>query len=111
MARQTRYLIYAYKMLPKVYQPYKFSVQKIHTNCVEISSIENQKETRQNSPICDLMGLCWDKTNDYLYCKNLSLNQKADTKREILRTIAGNFDWICFHINDMLRTSLHIQLI
>ena len=88
---------WACNSLEKVYQPFGFETQQILTNNIALQD-EIDKQTDTVAPVkVNLLGLEWDRSNDKLSCKNLSLDREACTKRTILKSIASNFD--IFNIN------------
>ena len=56
-----------------------------------------------------LFGLCWDRSNDNLLTKPILLDDKADTKRKILSTIASQFDILNFNGPLLNRSRLFVH--
>ena len=81
---------FVYELLPKIFSPYKFDLQQFYTNELNLqSSIDAQSQT-ETPAVVPLLGLLWDRVADTISTRKMSLN--ALTKREILRSIASNFD-------------------
>ena len=81
-------LIWAYKQLESIFSPYKFELQQFVTNHMTLQEELNSNMDAQ----CKLFGMLWDRKLDTLSTQKLHLDKTACTKREILRSIASNFD-------------------
>ena len=78
--------------LTSIFSPYQFSLQQYITNNVEIQS-EIDNEFDVETPITNkLLGTHWDRVQDTLSPVKFSLNESASTKREVLSSIASNYD-------------------
>lgn len=89
------YLSWAYAQLPNIFDPYGFSLQQVHTNCdaVEFNEISID-------PSVKLLGMKWNKECDKISTSALKLNIDATTKREMLSSLASNYD--IYNINGPL---------
>ena len=81
-----------YEMLPKVFNSYKFALQQFVSNDVDLQSQIDAKEDQSTEIETKLLGLRYDRVNDTIFTAQLNLDQKADNKRNILSSIAKNFD-------------------
>ena len=89
-------LIWAYNALKDIFSPYKFGLQQHVSNdsaLNEIIASNNESVSTENS----LFGLTWNTKEDSLSSPKLVLDEYANTKRKILRSIASNFDLLNFH--------------
>lgn len=85
-------LEWAYEQLNGIFGPYKFDLQQFVTNHTTLQE-KIDKDQGIETPIkVKLFGLIWDRGSDTLAAQKFNLNKKATTKREILRSIASNFD-------------------
>lgn len=83
---------WALNYLPKIYEPFKFGVQQIFTNDLDLQNrVDNETESDSTSN-SKLLGLNWNRAHDTISCESLTLNLKANTKRTVLKSIAANFD-------------------
>lgn len=80
-------LIWAYNQLDGIFNPYQFHLQQFCTNDEILRPQLEETET-----VVDLFGLKWDTNSDVLYTKKKHLDETAKTKRNVLKTIAENFD-------------------
>ncbi|XP_068235736.1 uncharacterized protein [Palaemon carinicauda] len=90
-------LEWAYKQVKGIFEPYHFRLQQFITNdsnLQEIIDSENEVKTDRN---VKLLGLVWDREKDCLSTKPINLDIKANTKREVLRTIASQYDLYNFN--------------
>ena len=83
------------KNLERLYEilnGYKFDLQQLNSNC----DILNEKiGANCELPVVQkLLGVQWNTQTDKLSAEKLGLNQNAKTKREILSSIASNYDLI-----------------
>ena len=85
--------------LPDIFKPYQFELQQYVSNCREIDDslsdvTEPMSETENlaySEPV-RLLGMYWYREADSLSNIDMKLNPNASTKREILKSIAKNFD-------------------
>ena len=92
------YLMKCYDCLNEIFNEYGFQLQQFTTNC----PILHEKLVKDHK-VCDsetnvkLLGMIWNKERDTLSCKQIYLDQKANTKRKVLQTIASQ--WDAYNIN------------
>ena len=100
-------LEWAFHQLKAIFEPYGFELQQFITNYGPLSSKLNIEEMSPTST--KLFGLLWDTNSDCLSTQKLCLNSKASTKREILGSIASNFDLynFCGPILNRARIFMH----
>ena len=98
-------LLAAYRALPLIFGPYKFDLQQYQTNDNELKKVLKLED----SPVSKLLGLEWDTVDDSLAVKKLFLDPSANTKRNILKSFAGNFDpyQICAPMLNRAKVFIH----
>ena len=80
-------LRWAYSELGKIFNPYGFQLQQFATNDRSL-----KPDIGDDNEETDLFGLKWDTISDKLSTKPKKLDPLAGTKRQILASIAENFD-------------------
>lgn len=96
-----------YELLPSIFNPYKFPLQQFYTNNANLQKIVCEDSDLVDTPtIVPLLGLLWDRSKDTISAKKMTLNVKAQSKREILRSIASNFDLYNFNAPMLNRARL-----
>ena len=89
-------LFQAYEQLKTMFTPYKFELQQFITNNnnlqIHIDEVSGEKTPSETK----LFGLRWDRENDTLSTNKLNLDESANTKRLLLKSIASNFDLFNF---------------
>ena len=90
-------LKWAYNQLHNISSPYLFNLQQFVTNDENLQSEIDSSLKVETPDIVKLLGVQWNRSNDTLSTKAIELDVKAKTKREILATIASQFD--LFNIN------------
>ena len=73
--------------LPKIFDPYKFELQQYATNDSDLKQILGQEED-----IVNLFGLKWNTAEDTISIQKVPLDEKANTKRKVLMSIASVYD-------------------
>ncbi|XP_068214773.1 uncharacterized protein [Palaemon carinicauda] len=102
-------LQWAYSVLPKVFESFKFSVQQLITNDISLQS-RIDKDMKTETPIENkLFGLIWNRISEEIFTKPINLNADASTKREVLTTIAAQFDIFGFNLPLMNRSRLFMH--
>ena len=96
-AESTESLRWMYEQLDNIFSPYKFGLQQFMTNDISLQEIIDGKSESETSPNSKLLGLQWNKLNDTLSTKSINLDEKACTKRQVLSTIASQFDLLNFN--------------
>ena len=88
---------FAYKNLESIFEPYGFEVQQLQTNNTLLQThIDGETETETCNTV-KLLGLQWDRGNDSFSASPINLDSKAKTKREILKSIASQYDIFNIH--------------
>ena len=87
-------LKWAYNNLEGIFSKYKLELQQFVTNNADLQkeidrSLGSQTETPSEVKI---FGLNWNRNSDTFSLQKLCLDKQASTKREVLRSIASNFD-------------------
>ncbi len=90
-------LIWAYKTLNTIFEPYQFSLQQFVTNNSTLQNEIDKLNEEKTSGCVKLFGLQWDRLTDTLSTKQVHLDGKANTKRLVLKTLAQNFDLFYFN--------------
>ena len=75
-----------------IFGAYKFDLQQYSCNVKSMQSKFDEESGEDFNPKSKLLGLEWDRVEDCLSVQKLSLDKEASTKRQILSTIAANFD-------------------
>ena len=91
-SNNSEYLKWAFDNLSKIFEPYKFRLQQFVTNDDEIQAAIDQGLKDPTSDEVKLLGLTWNRKKDTLSTRPLHLDNKANTKRTILKTIAAHYD-------------------
>lgn len=103
-------LIHDYDQLGKIYTPYQFSVQQIVSNVEEIQAqADSLDDSKQTDPEVTLLGMLWDRLDDTLYTKPISLDENATSKRLILKSVASQYDVHNFNAPLMNRSRLFLH--
>ena len=82
----------AYDRVNDIFLPYKFELQQFVSNNDDLQAKMDSDSSTSTSGEVKLFGLKWDREKDQLSCKKLYLNESASSKRQILQTVASNFD-------------------
>ena len=101
----------AYKSLPSIFNPYGFTLQQMVTNDVSLQAQINA-EHKVESPTPEavkLLGASWDRTSDTISTQPICLDASANTKRQILSTIASQYDIYNFNGPIMNRSRLFMH--
>ena len=85
-------LEFKFKQLNRIFNPYQFELQQYVTNHTELQNAIDKKEEVDTEVSTKLLGVRWDRVKDELSTKAMKLNENANTKRQILKSIAENFD-------------------
>ena len=80
-------LKWAYDSLNEIFNPYQFQLQQFATN-----DLNMQQQLKLTTEVTKLFGIEWNVKTDSLSCAKLELNNSAVTKRQILQSVASNFD-------------------
>ncbi|XP_068207392.1 uncharacterized protein [Palaemon carinicauda] len=102
-------LLWAYQQLESIFEPYKFYLQQYISNDFALQDhIDNEISTETNEKV-KLLGLSWDRKQDSLSTKPISLNIQARTKREVLQSIASQYDLFNFNGPILNRSRLFLH--
>ena len=93
-----RTLEWAIAEIPKIFNEYGFEIQQCVTN---MGSPENND--------VKLLGMLWNPKRDELKTGNLNLNESARTKREVLSSLAAQFDIFGVYIPLLMSAKLFMQ--
>ncbi|XP_066961605.1 uncharacterized protein [Macrobrachium rosenbergii] len=85
-------LKWAYECLEGIFQPYQFELQQYVTNDEGLQRYIDANLDEKTPSQVKLLGLCWDRVSDTLSTKKMELDGSASTKRQILRSIASQYD-------------------
>ncbi|XP_068232415.1 uncharacterized protein [Palaemon carinicauda] len=101
-------LKWVYEKLDSIFSPYKFELQQFITND---DSLQKQvdKDKEKTPAKVKLLGLLWDRNSDTLSASKLVLDKDATTKRQILSSIAANFDVFSFYGSLLNRARLFMH--
>ena len=89
-----------YEKLNGIFFPYGFEIQQCVCNDTKFQTEIDNKTDISTPQEVGLLGCMWDRINDTISTRPISLNDKASSKRETLKSIASNFDM--FNINGPL---------
>ena len=104
-------LLEAYKLLPVIFNKFKFDIQQVYCNDELVQNkvnIDFPDDVKTESEV-KLLGMLWDRNTDMLYNDKINLNPKAVTKRQILASIASQYDIFNFQCPMMNRARLFMQ--
>jgi len=102
------FMVWAWSELERIFAPFGFALQQFSTNSSALKS-SLQPEESKFPEVTKLLGLNWNTVNDTLETAKLNLDPSAVTKRQILSTIASNFDLynFCGPLLNRARIFLH----
>jgi len=99
----------AYRLSQQVFQPYKFGLQQFITNDSQLQNeIDSETDSKSDDEV-KLLGLRWNRLSDELSTKPIELDINARTKREILSSIASQFDLFNFNGPILNRSRLFLH--
>lgn len=96
-AETTEKLIWSYNQLSNIFSPFKIYLQQFITNDPKLQEIISLNNSDKPEPEQRLLGMRWNTETDCISTQKFSLNENANTKRTILRSIASNFDLYCIN--------------
>ena len=97
-SNDSRELYWAFRQLNDIFEPFKFRVQQLITNDVDLQK-HIDKDCETETPVINkLFGLAWNRVTDEISTRAIQLNPVANTKRTILQTIAAQFDIFGFNL-------------
>ncbi|XP_068237328.1 uncharacterized protein [Palaemon carinicauda] len=96
-------------MLEDIFSPYKFSLQQFLSNDMSLQKKIDKIQETEAPTKSKLLGLEWDRMSDTLSTKPIQLDINSSTKRQVLSTIASQFDLLNFNgpILNRARLFLH----
>ena len=98
----------AYNILNSIFNPYKFEVQQVVTNDINVqANIDGEAEPPPDQ--VKLLGLFWNRSQDTFSTSPININKKANTKRLILKSIAEQYDIHNFNVPLLNRARLFIH--
>ncbi|XP_068203538.1 uncharacterized protein [Palaemon carinicauda] len=108
-------LNWIYEILQGIFGPYKFELQQMFSNDftpqdkIDGENMQSDVGCKKSEMEVKLLGMIWNRGSDTISTRKLCLDEKANKKREILRSIASNYD--VFNINGPLlnRARLFMQ--
>ncbi|XP_068227415.1 uncharacterized protein [Palaemon carinicauda] len=108
-ANNSEKLKWAFQELKGIFEPYKFYLQQFVTNDTEIQEEIDNSSGEKTSRSVKLLGLLWDRVDDTLSTKPLVLDGEANTKRNVLKTIASHYDVFGFTLPILNRARLFLH--
>ena len=85
-------LLWAYHQLEVIFGPYKFSLQQFYSNDPVLQNEISKNCSVTFQPTVNLLRLNYNCLTDTLSTRKLCLSAEAATKREILSSLASNYD-------------------
>ena len=101
------YMSWAILQLNAIFNPYGFLLQQFMTNCPSLYNKLPDQDTSKDEN--KLLGLKWNTKTDQIYTNPITLNSSANTKREILSSIAGQFDPFGYNTPILMRSRLFLH--
>ena len=108
-AETSECLLWMYKQLNDIFSPYKLELQQFLSNDLSLQRMIDTNEGNEITSKSKLLGLQWDQMNDTLSTKCINLDVNASTKRQVLSTIAAQFDLLNFNGPLMNRSKLFLH--
>lgn len=98
------------KSLESIFSPYQFALQQYMTNDLKLQTeLDKNSNDETTTDVVKLLGIRWDRRRDVLFTNAMVLNNEAKTKRQILRSIAENFDPYGYNLPVMNRARLFLH--
>ena len=76
----------------EVFKPYNFKLQQFATNSFSLQQKLDEDQQEPTPESVQLLGVIWNRTSDVISSKPLKLDEKATTTREVLASLASNYD-------------------
>ena len=108
-APDSDYINKAYDQLTNIFSPYGFELQQYVTNDKELQQHIDASSNSVTPSSVSLFGLQWNRFTDTLSTKPIQLSIDANTKREILSSIASQFDPFGFNGPILNRSRLFLH--
>ena len=99
----------AYNILPHIFSPYRFEVQQLNSNNLDLQTQIDHDYNQETPDNVKLLGLTWDCKADTLFTRPINLDATANTKRSILRTVAAQFDIYNFNLPILNRSRVFMH--
>lgn len=96
-ANCSAYLNWAYENLKYIFEPYKFFLQQFATNESSLQSKIDSGNDDATPTEVKLFGIKWNREADSISTRPLQLDQGAQTKRQVMSSIASNYDLFQFN--------------
>ena len=78
-------VLWGYKQLPSIFQPYHFGLQQFITNSPKVNELILNSESDIPSTSVKLLGLQWDTHRDVIYTKPIQLDLTANSKKKNIK--------------------------
>ena len=95
--------------LSSIFNPYCFELQQYVTNDSQLQVAIDKKEGTETEIESKILGVIWNRKSDCLTTKPVKLNNAAESKRQILRSIAENFDPEGYNLPVLNRARLYMH--
>ena len=82
----------SFNQLEFIFSLYKFGLQQCVSNDGNLQSLIDAYAQRETPVKVKLLGMQWDRVEDTLSTRHISLDVNAATKRMTLKTVASQFD-------------------
>ena len=105
-ANNSNEVIEMYKQLDNIFNPFGFMLQQYISNDKDVQSKLGLEVDNKNQK---LLGTVWDIENDTLSSKPIDLDIKAKTKRQMLKSLASQYDLNNFNAPILNRCRLYIH--
>ena len=102
-------LVKYYRSLKGIFETYGFPLQQFVTNDDKLQGYIDQELSQESSNSVKLLGLQWNKSEDLLSTKPINLNKEACSKREVLSSIASQFDILNYNTPLINRARLFLH--
>ena len=80
------------RVLTQIFSAYQLQLQQYITNCDALQKELDSKCDESTAECVKLLGMEYDRTHDRISTIKLKLNPSASTKREVISTIASNYN-------------------
>ena len=113
-ARKSENLVWAFDQVQSIFTPYKFELQQYETNDAVLNEHINKDKSllsvkTDHIEPAKLFGINWDSHLDWLMLDKLCLNKEANCKRQVLQSIALNYDPIGMALPLLNRAKLFLH--
>lgn len=98
-----------YSQLESIFSPYGFQLQQFCTNLYDLQKTIDVKTETVTPDDVKLFGMIWNRQTDSLIPNKIQLDDNANTKRDILRTINAVYDVYNLYAPLLLRARIFLQ--